>query len=242
MKAYKVKIELVGSDPLIWRQLIIPAGATFYRLYDTIQFSMGWLGCSLDEYHLYEFEIEDANLQITNNGERIEENKLIKSRYKGKVLNKTIDPYGVIEQHLKWTIKGPCAIKIDPYMDPGKELRYTYDFGDDWQHRILVEAVIDDYPFGYPALLDGAGDCPPEDVGGWSGYLRFLEAYANPKHKGHKAALAFATDQRYRPFDLEWTNDLLKHIKIKKTEWEKLGLGNGHFILTGHELDKYKLV
>ena len=37
MKAYKTKIELTGSYPLIWRRVIIPAGATFNRLHDIIQ-------------------------------------------------------------------------------------------------------------------------------------------------------------------------------------------------------------
>jgi hypothetical protein len=56
MKAYQIKIELKGTQ--IWRRVIIPTGATFYRLYDTIQRSMGWMGESLYEYHLYEFDKE----------------------------------------------------------------------------------------------------------------------------------------------------------------------------------------
>ena len=37
MKSYIIKIELHGSDPLIWRRVIMPAGATFNRLHDIIQ-------------------------------------------------------------------------------------------------------------------------------------------------------------------------------------------------------------
>ena len=37
MKAYIINIELVGSEPLIWRRVIMPAGATFNRLNDVIQ-------------------------------------------------------------------------------------------------------------------------------------------------------------------------------------------------------------
>ena len=29
MKAYQIKIELVDSNPLIWRRVIIPADVTF---------------------------------------------------------------------------------------------------------------------------------------------------------------------------------------------------------------------
>ena len=42
MKAYQMKIELIDSEPLIWRRVIVPAEITFKRLHDTIQFAMGW--------------------------------------------------------------------------------------------------------------------------------------------------------------------------------------------------------
>ncbi len=37
MKAYIIITELIGSEPLIWRKAIMPAGATFNRLHDVIQ-------------------------------------------------------------------------------------------------------------------------------------------------------------------------------------------------------------
>ena len=70
MKAYQIKIELVDSNPLIWRRVIIPADVTFKRLHDTIQFSMDWWDC-----HLYEFEFPQEKLRITNDGETYEEFK-----------------------------------------------------------------------------------------------------------------------------------------------------------------------
>ena len=68
MKAYQIKIELVDSNPLIWRRVIIPADVTFKRLHDTIQFSMDWW-----DRHLYEFEFPQEKLRITNDGETYEE-------------------------------------------------------------------------------------------------------------------------------------------------------------------------
>ncbi|MBP1765040.1 MAG: plasmid pRiA4b family protein, partial [Firmicutes bacterium] len=64
MKAYQIKIELVDSEPLIWRRVIIPADVTFRRLHDTIQFSMDWW-----DSHLYEFEFPQEKLRITNDEE-----------------------------------------------------------------------------------------------------------------------------------------------------------------------------
>jgi hypothetical protein len=67
---------------------------------------------------------------------------------------------------------------IDVLEDTGvKTLHYIYDYGDNWQHTIKIERLIDPIPGGtYPRLIDATGRCPPEDVGGWPGYEEFLEA------------------------------------------------------------------
>jgi hypothetical protein len=53
----------------------------------------------------------------------------------------------------------------------GARFRYTYDFGDDWRHDILIEKAL---PAGSgtrcPSCVDGNGAAPPDDVGGPHGY------------------------------------------------------------------------
>lgn len=69
-------------------------------------------------------------------------------------------------------------------------LRYTYDFGDDWRHRIT--AAPSDGPLPgqlYPRLVDAQGRCPPEDVGGLPGYEHFLDALSDPSHPDHEDLL-----------------------------------------------------
>jgi hypothetical protein len=64
-----------------------------------------------------------------------------------------------------------------------KTFKYLYDFGDAWYHTIKVEKFFDDQPFvDLPFLLECAGHCPPEDVGGPDGYANFLAAYYDPNH------------------------------------------------------------
>jgi hypothetical protein len=68
----------------------------------------------------------------------------------------------------------------------GSKLRYTYDFGDDWEHEILVEKVLEaDGATTYPRCTGGRRAAPPEDCGGVWGYdhlLRVLKDPADPEH------------------------------------------------------------
>ncbi len=53
----------------------------------------------------------------------------------------------------------------------GARVTYLYDFGDGWEHDIVVEKILPPEPrLRYPLCLAGRGACPPEDVGGPWGY------------------------------------------------------------------------
>lgn len=66
------------------------------------------------------------------------------------------------------------------------EFIYTYDFGDDWRHRIRVEATLEPGEKNRrPLCVAGANACPPEDVGGPPGYSDFLQAITDPVHPQH---------------------------------------------------------
>jgi len=89
-------------------------------------------------------------------------------------------------------------------------LAYTYDFGDDWRHEVLVEDVV---PASEPTpvCLDGQLACPPEDVGGAWGYAGFLEAYADPTHQDYEHFHEWA-GENFDPaaFDVEEVNRQLQ--------------------------------
>lgn len=71
------------------------------------------------------------------------------------------------------------------------KIRYIYDFGDDWEHEILVEKVLDGNP-GVPALpwcTGGRRAAPPEDCGGIWGHADLLDALDDPTRADHKEKL-----------------------------------------------------
>lgn len=69
-----------------------------------------------------------------------------------------------------------------------QQFSYSYDFGDGWEHKVVVEqrqAAVERRNT-WPMCISGENACPPEDVGGPGGYMEFLEAMGNPAHKRHE--------------------------------------------------------
>lgn len=72
----------------------------------------------------------------------------------------------------------------------GDRVRYTYDFGDDWEHDIVVEKVLAAQPdVLYAICLTGEGACPPEDCGGAWGYEDLRGVLADAAHEEHEDML-----------------------------------------------------
>jgi hypothetical protein len=96
------------------------------------------------------------------------------------------DPDGLLE------VRDELEHRLDAVAAKGARLRYTYDFGDWWEHEIVVEDVVPADPgIRYPMCTGGERACPPDDVGGPSGYREFLTAYADPYHPEHEAMRAW---------------------------------------------------
>lgn len=68
----------------------------------------------------------------------------------------------------------------------GDTILYTYDFGDEWEHDVILEGIDHNYSGDpLPVMLSGQGACPPEDCGGVPGYQRFKEIMADQGHEEH---------------------------------------------------------
>lgn len=208
MKAYKIKIELTGSKPLIWRRVLVPEEITFERLHDVIQFAMGW-----GNDHLYDFNLKEEKLRITSDEEVIKEFEY----YSKLKLTEKNDPNGYIRKRLEIKPKLSSKVKIDKYLIKEKNIEYVYDFGDYWKHNITLEEIIEDYEYAYPMCIEGEGACPPEDVGGIYGYAEFLEIIKDEAHPQHEELKQWAEEVGYEDFNMEETNySMADLLKLKK--------------------------
>lgn len=73
---------------------------------------------------------------------------------------------------------------------------YTYDFGDDWRHKILVEKISPTGP-DKPYCLKGKRCAPPDDIGGPFGFMDYLYRYDLNKVSNHEKEVFGEIDSEY---------------------------------------------
>lgn len=166
-KIYVFKITLARSKPLIWRR-IETRDVSLGKLHEQIQTAMGWTNS-----HMHQFEI---------GGQRYTDPRFLDDEfddfgardYSDITVSKLVDRYG-----------------------PKLTIRYEYDFGDGWEHKVVLEKITEaDAKAKYPRCTAGKCACPPEDVGGVYGYDDFLLAISDPEHPDHEDLLEWGG-----PFD-----------------------------------------
>lgn len=145
-------VEIIESDPKVWRRMIVPYEFSFFKLHLTIQGAFGW-----ENSHLFMFSETGFNdkLQFTELSEESNQTP------------------GVVEKDVR-----KAKIKTVFHQD-NKRLIYIYDFGDNWGHFVVFEKFFDGDIMS-PYCIEGRGACPPEDCGGLRGYAEMLRAFENP--------------------------------------------------------------
>lgn len=173
--AYHFRIELLGIEPLIWRQIEVPSKYSFWDLHVAIQDSMGWL-----DYHLHLFRLQSAG--------------------KGKPIL-----IGIPDDEDEDDILSGWNVPITQYFkEPGDEAVYDYDFGDSWEHRIVLESIsLQKDGIKYPNCSQGQRACPPEDCGGIPGYYNLIEVLSNREHEEYEEMVSWLSNhaKNYHPYD-----------------------------------------
>jgi Plasmid pRiA4b ORF-3-like protein len=116
--------------------------------------------------------------------------------------------FGIADANLGHRAEAPVTLEqVAPTVSC--KLRYTYDFGDDWEHDILVEKVlVPDRTAAYPRCTGGRRAAPPEDCGGIWGYAELVYVMSDPAHPDHNQKLEWlglddATEFDPTSFDAE---------------------------------------
>ena len=107
---------------------------------------------------------------------------------------------------------------------PGEKFKfiYLYDFGDSWEHELLIEKVLEaEAGVDYPICTKAKRACPPEDCGGIWGYHDFVEAVQDPEHPEHEEMLEWVGGS-FDPeeADPEEINEQLQLIP----EWKRMSM------------------
>ena len=169
-RLYQFKITLKEVEPSIWRRIQVK-DCTLDKLHEHIQTAMGWTNS-----HLHQFTINGVihgDPQLLYEGWQDEEPPVNSLRTK--------------------------VSKIVPADSKRFRFDYEYDFGDGWEHEILLEGCLRaEKGARYPLCVEGERACPPEDVGGTYGYQEYLEAMADPEHEEHESWMEWRG-----PFDPE---------------------------------------
>ena len=161
-KICQFKISLKYSNPLIWRRIQVSVDYTFWTLHCAIQDAMGW---SDGHLHGFRFINKKNNYNAINIGILMPDDDV---------------------EYMERLIDERTAIIDDYFGKIFKQCVYEYDFGDGWEHTVVLEKIIPAEPKEkYPKIIAGANACPPEDCGGIGGYYDMLEILNDPKNPEH---------------------------------------------------------
>lgn len=187
-KILQLKIVLKNIRPPIWRRILIPSDSTFWELHIAIQDSFGW-----EDYHLHEFFIGKA---YDRNAIRINlpypEDNIFGDKTTPLIEYKTI---------------------LSDFLNKiGSKINYIYDFGDNWEHEILLEKISKrDLCQTYPYVLSGKRACPWEDSGGPYAYQDKINILKNKNHKEYNEIADWVGINNFEELDLEsfYPNDVI---------------------------------
>ena len=104
---------------------------------------------------------------------------------------------------------------VDLFKAEKDEISYVYDFGDNWEHKITLEKIIEAKdPLEHMICVGGKRNCPPEDCGGIPGYLDMLETLKNPESEEYKELIEWIGGE-FDPefFEMSIINDSFKEIE-----------------------------
>jgi len=90
-----------------------------------------------------------------------------------------------------------------------QKFNYTYDFGDCWMHKILVEKIVPDkLGLPHPICIKGKLPYPPEDYGRIGRYRHLFHIQKNKNHPEYEELIKDWLGEKFDPdlFDMKRIN------------------------------------
>jgi hypothetical protein len=168
---YQIKVTLLGTNPPIWRRLLVPADLTLEQLHHVLQRAMGWEDC-----HMHEFRIGQQRFGKPDPSEKL---------------------FGGSR-----TASERSAVLFSVLGRVGTKAVYTYDFGDSWEHGIVVEKRLPPEPGrGYPACLAGEDTARRKTAAACRGFTTFWRRSATRRTSNMKnSGTGWVVSLTRRPF------------------------------------------
>jgi len=173
-RVLQLRVELVVVPRPVWRVIQVLETATFWDLHIAIQDALGW-----ENRHAHQFTVDHPGSG---------------HRYRYGLPEDT--PFAALGSLLPgW--ERSIAEFFGPDHLPAL---YTYDFGDDWQHEVALDKVLDRDPDQrYPRCVAGRGACPIEDCGGPPGYEHLITVLADRRHEEYADMAAWI--EQFQPVE-----------------------------------------
>ncbi|MFF1297651.1 MULTISPECIES: hypothetical protein [unclassified Streptomyces] len=173
---YQLKIALRDTSPPIWRRVTLPADTSLGCLHDIIQVCFGWR-----DSHLHSFTEPSSGRQFVDFDAPLDRDPL-----------RDADEESV------------TVAEALPYEGGG--LEYTYDFGDDWRHRITLEKTLPASASDRRVRCTGGRRAMPyaEDTGGAWGLQAVLDAVADRGAPAPEPWTDLVETLREEAFDPAW--------------------------------------
>ena len=195
MPAFTFHLQFRFSTYVCWRELRVPKSFTFDDLHTAIQACLSWLN-----YHLYDFKFSSKGVDYQVSWPDFETG--------GSPLNSFAWD---LNEKARLTWVDAAQMRLDEVFPRTRKALYSYDYGDSWEIDLRLTDSKTPLPTSAPLCTGGAGNNPPEDVGGEWGFERFLQAIADPDDEEHDDLLSWGEGQGYEAFDLTTVNGRLAH-------------------------------
>lgn len=193
-RIFQFRIDIRGAKPPIWRRVQVKDDISFEELHLVIQNCFEWMNS-----HMHHFVIDRKNYIVDMENEYYEPDFMGNKEYNEKEI--------LLKNHFK---------------KEGDSIFYDYDFGDNWEHIIKLEKILEPKAGQcYPYITAGKKHAPFDDCGGIWGWQELCDLMEG-KELEDKEEMEYLLNM-YEKFDPnDFDKEDMELINEDFENWEKV--------------------